>query len=259
VHSLELRLLAHTGLIGFALFVGFLVFAVGAYRVALRGADRRVGLVLAAALVPFVVWVVHGSFDWFWEIPALSAPTFAFLGAAVALEPGREPQATTPLRKVAAHPLVALAATAGALTLFGSAYVGERALASGRALASLHPGGALTDLRLAARLEPLSSAPQALAAGIELRGGEGRSALSVASAGLRRDPGDWVLWLEEGLAAGAAGRASLERSALAHAHALDPREPVIGLALQRADTPDPLTITEAASLLAARAHALVAP
>jgi hypothetical protein len=252
IHSLELRLLAHTGLVGFALFAIFTVFALGSARLALRASDRRARLAVAAALVPLTVWLVHGSVDWFWEIPALSVPAFAFLGAAVALEPGRERKATAPVA-------VWLVGAAAALLLFGSAYVGERALQDGRALAASKPAAALHKLSLAAQLEPLSSAPQALQAGIALRTGHAVSALRFATAGIRRDSGDWVLWLEDGLAAGAAGRPGVERAALERARALDPREPVIALAQRRAATPNPLTIAEAQSMLSARAQATVAP
>jgi hypothetical protein len=112
---------------------------------------------------------------------------------------------------------------------------------------------------VAASLEPLSSAPQAVAAEIELRAGHGAAGLRQAAAGLRRDPGDWVLWLEDGLAAGVVGRRDIEDVALARARALDPREPVIALAQRRAGTRHPLTITEAAAQLATRAQARVAP
>ncbi|MEA2147056.1 MAG: hypothetical protein QOG59_2643, partial [Solirubrobacteraceae bacterium] len=68
-HSLEMRLLAHTGLIGTALFLGFLVFALrGALGGDLRTFGTRAG-VRGAALLPLAVWLVHGSVDWFWEIP----------------------------------------------------------------------------------------------------------------------------------------------------------------------------------------------
>ena len=80
-----------------------------------------------------------------------------------------------------------------------------------------------------------------------------------AAAGLRRDPGDWVLWLEDGMAERDVGSATLERAALARARALDPGEAVIALAQRRDATPHPLTITEAASRLTARARARVAP
>ncbi len=270
VHSLELRLLAHTGAVGLMLFVAFVAFAVAAYRLAARDADSRLRVVLAAALIPLIVFLVHGSFDWFWEIPALSVPALAFLGTAVALEPGREPRvaasepgraprAATALGRAATHPFVPLAGAAAAVMLFGTAYIGEQAMASARALAVSHPARALSDTRLAAQLEPFSSAPQALAAGINLRSGNLVRALTAASAGLSRDSGDWVLWLEDGLAKGAAGRVAAERQALARAHELDPREPVIVLAQRRAGTNSPLTINQAASMLATRAQQRVAP
>jgi hypothetical protein len=252
LHSLEFRLLAHTGALGFLLFAGFLVFAFGAYRLASRGADPRRRLALAAALVPLAVWAVHGSVDWFWEIPALSGAVFAFVGAAVALESPRR-------RKASSRLSLALIAPAGALVLFGSAYVGERALAAGRGLADSRPAAALVDLSLAARLEPLSSVPQTLAAGTELRAGNGAAALRLAEAGLRRNTGAWVSWLVDGLAAGQAGQPERERAALKRARALDPREPVIALAQRRAGTRAPLTIAEAESLLSARAQARVRP
>src|SRR5205085_8018213 len=152
-----------------------------------------------------------------WEIPALSVPVFAFLGAAVALDPGRKRSSSMPA-------IVPLAGVAASLALFGSAYVGERALQDGRSLATARPSAALHELSVAASLEPLSSAPQAVAAEIELRAGHGTAALRQAAAGLRRDPGDWVLWLEDGLAERDVGSATLERAALVRARALDPGE-----------------------------------
>ena len=252
LHSLEFRLLAHTGGLGFLLFAGFLVFALGAYRVASRGADPRLRLALAAALVPLTVWAVHGSVDWFWEIPALSGVVFAFLGAIVALESRRE-------RKASSRLSVALIGAAGALALFGPAYLGERSLAAGRAIAAARPASALRDLSLAARFEPLSSVAQTLAAAIELRAGDGAAALRLAHGGLQRNAGDWVSWLVEGLAAAQAGQPNRERAALERARALDPREPVIALAQRRAGTRAPVTIAEVASLLSARAQARVRP
>ena len=252
VHSLVLRLLSHTGAVGFLLFAAFLALALGAVRRASRDADRRRRLAMCAALVPLIVWVVHGGVDWFWEIPALSGAVFAFLGAVVALEPSRE-------RAGASRLSVALIGAAGALALLVPAYLGERALSAGRSLAPSRPTMAMHELSQAASLEPLSNVPQTLAAGIELRAGDGASALRLADASVRRDRGDWVPWLVDGLAAGEAGRPAVERAALTRARALDPREPVIALAQRRAGTRAPLTITEAASLLAARAHARVAP
>ncbi|MDW5598861.1 O-antigen ligase family protein, partial [Conexibacter stalactiti] len=96
-HSLQLRLLAHTGIVGTLLFATFLVAALAA---ALRGRRRmaqQLAAVTAIALLPLVVWFVHGSIDWFWEIPALSGPAFAFAGLATALaRPRPTPPAAAP-------------------------------------------------------------------------------------------------------------------------------------------------------------------
>ena len=82
-HSLELRTLAQTGLVGALLLFG----ALGAALVAALAGDAR------AARTPlrggrrgrrhaaFAYWVVHGSADWFWECAGLGAPAFALLGA----------------------------------------------------------------------------------------------------------------------------------------------------------------------------------
>ncbi len=83
-HSLWLRLLAHTGIVG-----------VPAVR---RRPDRRDDrgdprpggaatrpeqVLAGAALLPLGVWLIHGSIDWFWEFPALSGPALGFLAMAL--------------------------------------------------------------------------------------------------------------------------------------------------------------------------------
>jgi O-antigen ligase len=84
-HSLWLRLLVHTGVVGLVLFALFLVTALVAAGHRLRASTRRERALVAAALVPLTVWLVQGSIDWFWELPALSLPAFAGLGLAVAM------------------------------------------------------------------------------------------------------------------------------------------------------------------------------
>ena len=64
-HSLEMRLLAHTGAVGFLLFVGFLITGLRvAGTVRRRGSPLTRG-VAAVAMLPLVVWLIHGSIDWF--------------------------------------------------------------------------------------------------------------------------------------------------------------------------------------------------
>src|SRR6202034_770678 len=94
-HSVELRTLAETGLIGALLALVGLAAALLAAARALRDADPLARTVCAAALSGFAYWVVHGSFDWFWEFAGLGAPAFALLGIACALAP-RTPVAADP-------------------------------------------------------------------------------------------------------------------------------------------------------------------
>jgi O-Antigen ligase len=260
VHSLELRLLAHTGAVGFVLFGAFLVCALVALARAAGQGNRTVRAAVAVAIVPLAVWTVQGSVDWFWEFPALSGAALAFLGAAVALEPGRgiaRASSGAAARRVGA--LLTVALTTAALALLVSTYIGERAVQQARTLEATNPTQALRNVRLAASAEPLSSAPQALAAAIELRAGNRGEAMRYASDGLSRNGGDWVLWLEQGMAARAAGDPALERAALHRATVLDPREPAIVLAERDARSAHPLTIAEAASIFSARANGRVAP
>ncbi len=60
-HSLELRLLTHTGIVGFGLFGAFMLMAITAALRARRRGPPLVRSVTAIALMPLVVWVIYGS------------------------------------------------------------------------------------------------------------------------------------------------------------------------------------------------------
>jgi tetratricopeptide (TPR) repeat protein len=87
-HSVELRTLTETGLAGsLPAAVGLIAALLGAVRAIRRAADPLARDVAAASLGGFAYWLVHGSFDWFWEFAGLAAPAFALLGLACALAP----------------------------------------------------------------------------------------------------------------------------------------------------------------------------
>jgi O-Antigen ligase len=88
-HSVELRTLTQTGLVGALLAVVGLAAALVAGWQAMRRADPLGRTVAAAALGGFAYWIVHGSFDWFWEFAGLASPAFALLGVACSLAPAR--------------------------------------------------------------------------------------------------------------------------------------------------------------------------
>ena len=113
-HSLEMRLLAQTGAVGAALFAAFIVLAVAAALPSRRAGTDLAAAVGAAALLPLIVWGVHGSVDWFWEMPALSGPAFAFLGLGAAMGRPRRAVSVAVEASPDARGPDASAATAGA-------------------------------------------------------------------------------------------------------------------------------------------------
>jgi O-antigen ligase len=82
VHSIELEMAAELGLVGlaaFALLVG------GVAAAGLRGLRTRSALA-AGPVAALVVWFLHASIDWDWQLPAVSLPAIALAGALIALD-----------------------------------------------------------------------------------------------------------------------------------------------------------------------------
>jgi hypothetical protein len=281
-HSLELRLLAHTGIVGFLLFGAFIVAAIAA---ALRGRRRSgfAGFAAGAALLPLVVWLIHGSIDWFWEIPALSGPALGFLGMAGALggramaqnpsvsddavaadhvaaavdgpeaaplrSAGRPPRSAHPALRVAGFAAGGLALLA-AVVVLGFPYLAVREESVAGNLRQSDPARALHDLAIAADLNPLSADPGRIAGTIALTDQRYAVAQQRFEQSVSRDPGGWYAWLGAGLAASVRGERALARHDLEVAGSINRQEPVIRQALARLDTDHPLSPATAVQQLA---------
>jgi hypothetical protein len=190
---------------------------------------------------------VHGSVDWFWEIPALSGPAFAFLGMGMALAPHAErvhaPRASAVAARLAwaaAGLLAVLAALAFALP-----YLAQRELTDATAHWRRDPSAALARLDRAAKLDRLSGAPDATAAVIALELGRPGLAHRRFSAAIKREPENWFYVFGRGLAASAMHRRSAARVDYRRARTLDPGEPLVRAALARIGSHRPLTTSEA--------------
>jgi len=85
-HSLPLETLAELGLVGSAI----LLLLVGGVAAAARAAHRADPALAAGPAAALVVWGLHASLDWDWEMPALTlvAVTLAALLAAASDRPG---------------------------------------------------------------------------------------------------------------------------------------------------------------------------
>ncbi len=247
-HSVELRTLTETGLVGALLALTGLGAALLAGWRGLRGADPLGRVVAAAALAGFVYWVVHGSFDWFWEFAGLGAPAFAMLGLACALAPRRVapeaayaagglasapssalriPDSSTGRPGVIAGMIVALAAAAS----LAAPWLSQLEIESAARIWPKAPATAYARLNDAARLNPLSDEPYLLAGSIALRFGDLARADHEFALALKRTPDDAYATLERGAIASARGNRAEALMLLQRAARLNPRDPLTREAL----------------------------
>jgi len=273
-HSLELRLLTHTGIVGFGLFAAFLMTGLVAVLRARRRAPPLASATAAVALMPLIVWVVYGSVDWFWELPALAGPALGFFGMAMALEPvtvaaetdssaaadggvavdaTAEGPARTRRRRLAPSRLVSggllAAALMAAAVVLAFPYLSVRETSIADDIQSQNPQAALRHLADAAKLNPLNPIPGRLAGALALTIGDTRTADQRFRQSISREPGGWFAWLGAGLAASALGHPAQARRDFERAYAINSRQPAVREALRRVDTAHPLTSEKAFGLL----------
>jgi hypothetical protein len=236
-HSLPLRLLSQTGVVGALLFVvglGAAGFAALRNRTRL---DPLVGGSLAACVAACAYWLVQGAVDVLWEIPAVAGPALGLLGlAASRLYAQSEPaSASGPGRpSLSARSLARAAATAlvlgGASVMLALPWLSSLYANSGARVWRADPQLAYDRLERAADLAPLSAEPLVIEGSIALRRGELEHARAVFARALERDPTSWYAHLELGLLEGSTGAYPAARRELAASLRLNPNERVTRLA-----------------------------
>jgi hypothetical protein len=256
-HSVELRTLVETGLLGALLAVVGLGAALSAGWRGMRGADPLGQTVAAAALAGFAYWTVHGSFDWFWEFAGLGASAFALLGVACSLAPTpglalvgdrsrgararavRVGRADAQARTKRSRPIGRLClwglGSALALAAVGSLvapWLSERQIQSAASVWPKAPLVAYARLNDAASLNPLSDEAYLVAGSIASRFGDIARAEHDFSLALQRVPGDAYATLELGAIASEAGDRARALALLERARRLNPRDPLAREALQ---------------------------
>ena len=227
-HSIEMKVMAQTGLIGAVLFLGFLVSAVAAVR--RRRSDSFKRGLTASLVVGAAYWLIHGSVEWFWEIPAITAAAIAFLGlaAAVSADEGPEPAAGRGFDRRLLAPALALVALMASASYVGpwlSARYVDRASQSWRS----SPSQAYRMLDRARALDPLSETPDLIAGTIAERRRDYARMKVFYTRALRRNHADWYARLELAIAEYKTGNRAGALGQLIRAKELNPREPVIRL------------------------------
>ncbi len=263
-HSVEFRTLVETGVVGVLLALAGLAAALAAgmracRSASLRAADPLAATVAGAALAGFAYWLVHGSFDWFFEFAGLGAPAFAMLGLACSLTPrarGERPAAAPPRRVrragVLAAALLALAAAAS-LTLpwLSGLEIDEAAKIWPRT-----PLAAYSRLEDASSLNPLSDQAQVLAGSIALRFGDLSRARREFALALGRVPHDAYAALELGAIASSEGDTREGLRLIERAVSLEPREKIARTTLAIARSGRRVNVNELNSAILQKAEEL---
>lgn len=257
-HSLELRLLVHTGIVGLLLFAAFVVAAGVAalrrWRAREETDDDLRRTLCVAAILPAVVWLAHGSVDWLWEYPALSASALALTGLAAALR--REPhehrhRARSRVRR--AIPAVAGLGAVLVIVAVAASWLAELDVRAAARTWPEDPPAAFQRLDRARALAPLQARPSLVEGIIALRMqdlGHAREALERAS---DREPADWFAQFELGLLATVEDRMDDAKAHHRSASLLNPLDPVVREAVRRVDSGRPMDFAEADRAFSERA------
>ncbi len=253
-HSLVLEVPAQTGVVG---SIFFLVFLGAALTAAVSARSRQQGIDRAAVsvcLVTFAYWFAHASIDWFWELPALTAPALAFLALA-----GSTPRPATAgasgrndlVARVLAGALLVVVCASFAFPLL-SARESQRAAS----LWSADYEAATASLARARRLNPLTDRADLVSGSIERRRGDWTRMAAAYERALARNPHSWYSRLQLALALAKLGRVDEAQAQVEEARRLNPTEPLVSLVGGWLERGEPVDVDEVADTLLAR-HAEV--
>ena len=226
-HSLEIKVLLQGGAIGALLFAGFLASGLAATR--RKKLDPLAHGLAGSLVVAFAYWFVHGSVDWFWQIPALTTVAFAFLGLATALASGGRETEKAPersSRRIVLGVLLAVVALVASVSYAGpwlSARYVDAASSGWRA----NSERSYSQLDRARSLNPLSETPDLIAGTIAGRLRDYPRMRAAYTRALARNPLSWYAHFELGLALYLSGDRREALSQVERAAELDPREPLI--------------------------------
>ena len=240
-HSLEMGVLAQTGLVGALLFLGWVLGGLLGGVAALRAPPARAAA--AGALTLFAYWFLHASVDWFWELPGLTGPAVAALGMGTALAPRTQAdRAAAPRRMPRAVAAGVVVAGVVAFLALGATWVAELEIERASSGWRSDPELAFDRLERAESLNPLSAKAQLTAGTIAARLGRRDDAERWFDAALEREPDNAYTLLELGVIEGELGREARSEALLTRAAEAHPRDVVTLRALRAVRGGRPLSL-----------------
>jgi O-Antigen ligase len=242
-HSLELGVLAQTGIVGGLLFFGFIALALAAvWPVRSRG-DPTTKAVAALAVVAFLYWLFHGSVDWFWELPAVGGPAIAALGIAGALAGERPEPAKARMGRTVRWVVIGGAGVllAGAAVSMVLPWLAARNVELAAADWRQDPAAAFERLDRARRLNPLSDQADLVTGAIASRLGDLVLMRSSFEQAAERNPANWYPYLELAIVDAIEGRDEVALARLREAKARNPLEPTIDEIRAKVEQGDPIS------------------
>ena len=229
-HTLYFETLAETGIIGFVLLIGLLVFFFGAAVVRSLRAPPGTRIWIAAAVSGLAAFMTAAAFEWVWEMSAIACAVMV-LGAVIVAGrdevPVADDEPEPPRKNLVPRVIVALLAVvamgaiavpmAGALATRDS----QSAAADGRLVA------ALQDSRTAERVQPYAATAHLQRALVLEAAGSLPSAAAAATAATADEPTNWRPWLVLARIEARRGETAAALKALRTAKSLNRRSPLL--------------------------------
>jgi hypothetical protein len=260
-HSLPLRILGGTGIIGFLLFVGFATATLVAVFRSRGGPGSKFRKGLIGAAVGAVAYVtVHSAGDWLWSFPAIIAPAFAWLGMASRPEAPGELAAVREGRPAGLR--IAAGAVGAVLGLFALVslalpWMAARDVEIASESWGADPSAAFERLDRARGLNFLSAEPDLTAGAIAAAMSDEAKAKVAFGRALERDPDNWYALMEVGAVEGLRGDEQQALREIKRAAAANPDEPLIAEVRKRIRDNDPMSLREIDRALLSKVCAVV--
>ena len=214
-HSWEAAALSETGLIGFTLLAAALLLPLAQ----IARARRELGNFAAVALGGTAAYfVLHGSLDWLFLIPAVVVPAGVALGACAAAG-GSQQMTLARGRQRTAVAVGALVAAVAAVPVYLSTTLTARA----ESQAATSTSRALDTLSLATRVNPWAVQPLIVRSTVLLEDRRPAAAVRAARKATRRGPNLWTAWAALADAQWAVGHRAAAAAASKRARMLNPK------------------------------------